>query len=143
MRAQEAQADYQKEMASINAEEARRQGERMIKQGNIDAIKTQKKFNQILGSQRAGFASQGVEVDSGSAKLVQEETMQAAIEETRSIRNNAFLQAMGFQAEADDRLRNARFAQSGARSSGAQTLLAGGLSAADTANKYGYFDKKR
>lgn len=140
-RAMEAQAEYQKEMSDINARNAQLMGERVIKQGDVDAATQKKKINQILGQQRAGFASQGVEVGYGTAQKIQDETMATGVEEIQSIRNNAFLTAMGYQAEAQDRSRNARMAVSGAQTAGSQTILAGGLSAARTLNENGYFDK--
>jgi hypothetical protein len=139
--AMEAQADYQKTMSGINQRNAELQAKNILKQGGIDAIRTKKKINQIVGSQRAGFAAQGVDVRSGSAAMIQEETMEAGVEEIQSIRNNAFLTAMGYQAEAEERGRNARINALTAQGQAQQSILTGGLNAATTLNNQGYFDR--
>lgn len=139
--AMEAQANYQNEMSRINQRNAELQARNVLKQGDIDAIKAKKKINQIVGTQRANLAAQGIDVRSGSAAMIQEETMAAGVEEVQSIRNNAFLTAMGYRAEAEDRASNARMNLVGARTQGQQSILAGGLSAASSLNNQGYFDR--
>jgi hypothetical protein len=137
----EAQANYQNEMSRINQRNAELQAQKILRQGGIDAIRAQKKINQIVGSQRAGFAAQGIDVRTGSAALIQEEAFAAGVEEIETIRNNAFLTAMGYQAEAEERSRAARIGMTTAMSQGRQSILSGGISAARTLNKQGYFDR--
>jgi hypothetical protein len=59
-----------------------------------------KQLRGVIGSQRASFAAQGVEVSSGSAEQVQEDTAYQGELDALQIRTNAAREAWGFQVEA-------------------------------------------
>lgn len=128
----EAQGEYQNEMMKINSRNADRQGARAIDLGEKAAQEYKKKVNQVVGSQRAGYASQGVQVDSGTAQAIQLETMDIGVQDVEQIRTNAFLEAMGYKSESQDLIRKGRMARMGAQTEARNTLLSGGLQAAAT-----------
>jgi len=128
-----AQADYQKRMLDINARNSDMAADKAIERGDIEASNYQKKVKQVAGSQRAGFASQGVQVDKGSAAEIVAETYDIGAQDVISIKNNAFLEAMGYKQQAFNYAQQGRVAQISATSQAGQTLVAGGLQAANTA----------
>lgn len=125
--AQKAQGDYQYRMARINAAEAEAQGKRVIEAGEKSATDYKKKINQLVGEQKTGFAAGGVDVSFGSAQQIQAETREVGLRDVQTIRTNAFLQAMGYQAQSQDILRQGQMARNAANFSANQTLLTGAL----------------
>ena len=128
----EAMGDYQKSMSEINARNAELQAKDAISRGDSAAEEYAKKVNQTVGAQRTAFASQGVDIGYGSAKDIQRETYEIGARDTMTIKNNAFLEAMGYKSQAAEMSRAGRMAQMGARSEAASTLLAGGMNASST-----------
>lgn len=128
----EAEASYRKKILDINAKNAEATADRVIKKGDVDAANYMKKVRQIAGSQRAGYASQGVQVDTGSAKELVEETFQIGAQDAIEIKNNAFLEAMGYKQQSFNMQQQGRVGQISARQQSFNTLLAGGLNAANT-----------
>lgn len=125
-----AQGNYQYEMSKINARNMEKQAKRSIELGEKSAESYQKKIKSLVGQQKTGYAGGGVDVSFGSARQVQQETMEIGAQDAAEIRNNAFLEAMGYESQAQQTRREGRMAQSGARTAAAQTLLAGGMKAA-------------
>lgn len=60
-----------------------------------------KQLHQTIGSQRASFAAQGVEISSGSAEQVQEDTAYQGELDALTIRTNAAREAWGFRVAAE------------------------------------------
>lgn len=127
-----AMGDYQKSMSEINARNAELQAKDAIKRGDEAASEYSKKVNQTVGSQRTAYASQGVDIGYGSAKEIQKETYEIGARDAMTIKNNAFLEAMGYKSQAAEMNRAGRMAQMGSKSEAASTLLAGGINAAQT-----------
>jgi hypothetical protein len=57
---------------------------------------------QLKGSQRAGYAAQGIDVDEGSPLDVYADTEYTASQDLMTIRVNAAREAWGFQVDAED-----------------------------------------
>ena len=123
---------YQKDMAEKNAKFAQEQAAFAIKRGESEALNYGKKVNMTAGAQKAGFAASGVDVGSGSAKAIQQETYTVGREDINTIKNNAFLEAMGYKQQADNYREEGRMAQRGAAIESSATLIRSGLSAAST-----------
>jgi hypothetical protein len=130
------QAKYQSAMAKINERRAMLQAEDAFQRGEKEAGRYGDKVKQVIGTQRAGYASQGVVVNSGTASAIQAETQAIGQEDIQTIRTNAFREAMGYKSQAEDYALQGRLAKSAAKSSAAQTLLVGGLQSAKEAGKY-------
>lgn len=72
-----------------------------IQSGRISAeILLRRRVAPLISSQRASYAAQGVEVNSGSAQQVQESTHKEAIDDALMIRNNAWRKAFGYEFDA-------------------------------------------
>lgn len=100
-KAAEEQGDFEAMLFGRNAEAAERQAADAIARGEEGVSDSQKAAGLLTGSQRAGFATQGVQLDSGSAAdVVANDAMLAEIDQSR-IRLNAARAAAGYQSEAD------------------------------------------
>lgn len=130
--AQLAQSEFQNSMMKQNALESERYAQKMLEQGDIEAKKYKQQGNQLIGRQRAAFGSSGVDVGYGTAKAVQDEARMTIAEDVETIKTNAFLQAMGYRAQAQDTRRQAEFARRAGQFNSTMTLLTGGLNAANT-----------
>lgn len=120
-------ADDNARVKLLQAEEAKYQGrEAMVAHGRA--------VSSLLGKQRASTAAQGIVVDEGSARDIQDETSELASEDLARIRVNAARQAMGFELEssalkreAESYRRQAKRAKSGTLLSGIGRVASGGL----------------
>lgn len=126
---------FKSAMAKINERRAELQAQDAIERGDKEASAFGGKVRQMVGTQRAGYASQGVVVDGGTAADVQAETRQMGAEDVQTIRNNAFREAMGFKSQAQDYAMQARMSKYSAMAQSGQTLLAGGMASAQAAGK--------
>ncbi len=94
----------------------------------------------LIGSQRAGFAAQGVDVGQGSAVDVQADAAYLGELDALTIRNNAAREAWGYEVEADQARKGGQIAQREGRW-GAATAIAGGASSL-LMSRYGFKERK-
>lgn len=128
----EAQGDHAKMVGDFNAKLSEMQAQDALERGGKDAEQLQKQASRMIGSQKAALAAQGIEVDSGSAAEIQNDTKEMAARDAVTIRNNAAREAFGFKVQAMNSTMEGNFAQMGARNQASNTLLVGGMSAAST-----------
>lgn len=139
----EASAAYSERMAGVNERLSNMQAEDAEKRGEVEAGNVLKRANQIKGSQRAGFAAQGIAVDSGSAQDVQTETAEMGALDALTVRNNAAREAWGYKMQGLQGRASAEMDAMGKRNTAGATLLTGGIQAADSiargysASRYG------
>ena len=88
------------------------------------------KANEMIGKQRTSFASQGVNVNSGSAATAQSQTSQISAANEMTIRNNAALEAWGIKTGSLQTSGQQQLQALGARTQASQTLALGGAQAA-------------
>lgn len=124
------QGQYQKTMADINARNANLQAEDAIKRGDKASSDYKKKVNQTVGSQKAAFAAQGIDISSGSAQDIVAETYNIGNLDAITIKNNAYREAMGYRSQAFNYGTEGKFAELSANTNARNTLIAGGLQAA-------------
>ncbi len=124
-----AQSSFQKTMAAINARMAKRQADGVIKVGDEQANQIKKKGQQIAGAQRASAAAQGLDVTDGSVADQLADTDEAVKSDMLNVRNNAWRQAWGIEAQSSLDLQSANTKADALRSEAGQTLLTGGLQA--------------
>ena len=131
-----AAAEFQAAQFEINADFAELAGEDAIDRGDEQAIEYQKQINAIKAKQRSSFAGQGVQVDSGTAMEIQEQTAEIGAHDVIRIKNNAWREAFGYRQEAAQGRFNAQFTRTAADSKfdtamteSYFTLLGGGLDA--------------
>lgn len=135
-----AQGMYQNEMMQANAGIADLQAEDAIKRGDAEANRYGSQVRSVIGSQRANFSGQGVDVNKGSALETQVGTAEVGAQDQVTIKNNAWMEAWGYRAGAADMRRQGQLAMMGANNNSRNTLMAGGLNAINNlAGAYGNY----
>lgn len=85
-----------------NASIATHQADDAILRGATEERRLRVGVGSLIGSQRAAFAAQGIEVGSGTAADVQASTAQQGEEDALTIRTNAMMEAWGFKVASQD-----------------------------------------
>lgn len=96
----QAMANYNNSIAQTNARLLEEHAGRVMEKGAKDEMDFRNQVNQMVGTQRVSMASAGVDIGTGTALAIQEETAEMGARDAREIRNNAFLEAQGFRQEA-------------------------------------------
>jgi len=96
-----------------NASIAEQQATDALARGTDEEGQFSTQVRRLVGTQRAGFAGQGVDVSVGSAAEVQTDAKQLGAADLRTIRRNAQREAWGHRVEADDYRRSADVARKG------------------------------
>lgn len=123
------QAEFQKQSLEFNMKLADIKGAEAERIGQEEAEFVKMRGDQIIGTQRATMAAQGIELDSGTALALQEETARMAEQDAIRIKNNAAREAWGYKVEALNMQGQATFSDLSARYRSQSTLLTGGLQA--------------
>ena len=122
-RAAEKAAEYNAEVANIQAKDA-------INRGNIEAEKQSLKAQQVAGAQRAAMGASGAQVDSGSFADILLDTATTGEKDAQTIRTNAMRQAWGLESQAEIDLYQGKQAKVASQYAAAGTLITGASSAA-------------
>lgn len=127
-----AQGQYNKRLDDFNAHLADLQAQDAIARGAQAETIQRQRTGQIVGAQRASFAAQGIDANTGSATDVQSDTARIGELDALTIRNNAAREAWGYQTtgfnERQQGLlteRSAANTAAGIRASSYGTLLTG------------------
>lgn len=115
-----------------NAAISRAQAADSLKRGEFEADQQRIKTAGAVGTQRAGFAGNGVDVNSGSAALVQDDTAALGELDALTIRNNAAREAWGYNIQADQYEQAAGNAKKSANNAIMGGLVSTGAKAAST-----------
>lgn len=121
------QGEFQKQQYEANAQIADMQASDAIKRGDVQASDYSKKAGQVLGAQRSAYAGQGVDVNSGSAAAIQDETQNVAARDIATIKSNAWREAWGFRSQATSMRSQGAAAKATGDFTAGTTLLTGGL----------------
>lgn len=119
--AAKATGDYNAAVAETQAKDA-------ISRGRYDEQRFRQGVKVLIGSQRAGFAGQGVDVGVGSAVDVQADAAYLGELDALEIRNNAAREAWGYKVEAENYRRGGAQQQTASRFGAAGTVLGSGAS---------------
>lgn len=93
------QAKTAKQIAEYNAKVQRMRGSYALQQGE-EAVKRQRmKVGSLIGAQRVGFAAQNILLDTGTAAAVQEQSAYWGEIDATTIRNNAAMEAWGYEQQ--------------------------------------------
>lgn len=103
-----------------------------IFRGQIAEQSLRTKTRRLIGAQRAAYAGQGVDVESGSALEVQADTAYQGELDAITIRNNAFREAFGLEIDAAQTMQAGQWAYRAGINNAAGTILGGASSAAGT-----------
>lgn len=112
-------ARFNQRVSEFQADQAEQRGEEQERRHRTSV-------RGLIGAQRAALAAQGVDVDEGSAADVQRSSQRMAELDVATIRNNAALEAWGYQVQAADAHMQGRAAMTRGIGSAAGTLLGGG-----------------
>lgn len=129
------ESEFNAAQAMRNARLANVQADDAIERGDKEAKVLKGKVEQVVGSQRAGFAAQGLDVDSGSTAQVQADTKDMGARDMLTIKNNAWREAWGYKVEAQNHAGNAAMEKAAGENRYKNTLLTGGLQALDAGVK--------
>ena len=94
------QARLQKEIAEFNAQFAELDAYRSEQYGETDVARYQSEIDKTVGDQRVAYASQGVDVTSGTAAAIQAETKLTGFLNQLDIRTQAQAKVLGYKREA-------------------------------------------
>jgi len=120
---------YRKQVANQNASLADMQADDATMRGDVAAQRQRARTASAVGSIRAGMASQGVDVNSGSASDVQASTAGIGALDELTIKNNAWREAWGYRVQSFQATSQGRYAEQAANNQSNQTLLTGGMTA--------------
>lgn len=126
-----AQGEYGERQAAINNRLANMQADDTLARGDQQANQIGRNTRKIAGAQRAGFAAQGIALDSGSAQDIQVETAEMGALDQLTVRNNAAREAWGYRVQGQQGVFSAQNQAEGNRRAGQATLLTGGMNAAN------------
>lgn len=134
----ESQGRYEKSQFDTNAEFAELEASDAIRRGKREEKEFRRRTAQTIGQQRAGLAAQGIDVNSGTALGLQEDTAEFGELDALTIRNNAWREAYGYRTQAADYRTRGAFAEMSGRRAARQTLIGGGMSALSSGLMAGY-----
>lgn len=124
--------ESQAQLDEYNAAIAEQQADDALRRGGDEEARFAASVRGVVGEQRAGFAGQNVDVNTGSALDVQRDAQQLGHLDMLQIRRNAKREAWGYQVEAENYRRGAGIARQGgqaqlaaSRYAAAGTLLGG------------------
>ncbi len=112
-----------------NARTLRIQAVDAIRRGDEAAGGLRRDGMKVRGAQRVALAGQGVAVDAGIGAALQAETSAITDSDIITTKTNAWREAWGLRAEAEDLERKARMDRIGSKNKRAQTLVSGGMRA--------------
>lgn len=117
----QAQAD----LYSGNEDVARFRAKDVMRVAQLDTRRYQQGISRLLGSQRAGYASQGVALDTGSPVAVAADTMEQADIDEQIIMLNAIRERWGLLVQARDFSQAAKNAKTSGTAGAFGSILSG------------------
>lgn len=124
--AQSKQAKYQEKVAENNAITQENMAKDAEARGRIEEANHRLKVAQMKSSQRAALGASGAEVNTGSAALLQQDTMEMGELDALTIRSNAQREAWGYRAGASNSRAQGQLDRMRGKSNAMGTLLTGG-----------------
>lgn len=125
-RAVKSQANFESQLATLQARDATARGEFSAEQREIQT-------NRTIGAQRAGEAASGIDANSGTAVDLQADEAKFGAMDAQQIRNNAAREAWGYTAQAGIGQITAANEAQGIKNQSYSTLLTGAV------NTYGLY----
>ena len=138
-----AYGSYQQQLGRINGGLADQQAQQALARGEVMASRAGQQTGALQGAQRVALASQGVDVNKGSAARVQADTAAAGAVDRNTIMNNAALQAWGYGVEAANARAQGEMAGIEARGRVSQSLISGGMNFANSMMQTDYWNRQR
>lgn len=95
-----AQAGYESEALKWNARMAQLEALSAIRAGERESKEHQLAVLGLMGRQRAALAAQGIDISTGTALQLQEDTARAGAIDAAAIRSNAYMAALSKRSQA-------------------------------------------
>lgn len=121
--------DYQSAVLDQNAEYKQKAADETIAAGNTSADWQRVRTKQAIGTQRTALAGNGIDVNSGSAAQLQDDTAMLGELDALTIQNNAAREAFGYKVQSVQDINNAKQVKKNASASATGSIL-GGLGSA-------------
>lgn len=137
----EAQGAYQKSAYDFNSKVAEMESADVLKRGNRAISENKKATSSQVGAERADLAAQGVDVNSGTAREIQNDTQYVGALNAITISNNVWRESWGYKSQAIADTAAGRFSQLASETNYGNTLLTGGLNALSSLAQGGYYYK--
>jgi hypothetical protein len=141
--ASKAQSTVEQSQLKMNARLAELQGMDAKRRGDLERGQISLRAADVKAGQRAAYAASGVKVGSGSALDAELETDYLESLDLAQAKQNSYLEALGFQTQADRARSAAKYAKLGARNEQRDTLVTGGLQAARQVGQFAYTEGQR
>ncbi len=122
-----AQGAYQRNLAEMNAASANAQARDVLVRGGFAANRRRGETQKLIGSQKVALAAQGIDIDSGSAAELLEDTSKMGELDAININNNAWREAFGYKTAAISATNQGKFLEMAANNQAKQTVLTGGM----------------
>lgn len=135
-RFQRTQADQEAQVLDLQAADA-------VKRGDEAAGRIRQQTTRLRGSQRAAYAGQGVDPNSGSAAAVGVESDLYGKLDIATAKTNAWREAWGLRSQAEAVRADSRMKSLAGKNERKMTLLTGGLQAASSFAEAGYYGSRR
>jgi hypothetical protein len=129
---------YEQEVAEQNAKLDRVRQDQAREAGNIQEEQQRARVRQVLASQRAAFAAQGVDIGTGTPLDVLGETAGMGYADALTMRSNALREAWGYGVSATNEQNRGRFARWSGNSQATGTLLSTASSVAGSWSQAGF-----
>lgn len=129
-----AQAKYQGQVAENNAKMAEFSRQDALQRGGEAAVKAQQEARRLRGAQVVKLAGNGLDLNSGSAAAILDDTDYFGQQDAQQIRNNAARQAWGYQVEGQNLTSSAGMFR--ATAAAENPGLSAGLSLLSSAGQY-------
>lgn len=105
------QGKYLDKVSKQNAAMSNQAADDALVRGNIDADQVRQQTRQVIGTQRAGFAANGIDVNTGSAGVLQDDAAQFGELDALTVLNNAAREAYGYRVQAMDQRQQGKLAK--------------------------------
>lgn len=124
-------------IANRNAKLLDRSADDALARGNEEAIASRRRTRLLVGEQRAAAAAQGLDVNTGVARDLQDQAYQHGLADEATIRKNAWREAWGIRTQAGNQRAEGRYARRAGVNNAIGTSL-GGIGSA-----YAYWDQNK
>lgn len=125
--AQAAQGKSAQEAAEFNARMLEARATDAIERGEFQAARVRVASKGAVSGQRASYAAQGVQVDTGSAADVSADTIDQAEQDIHQTKINAWRESWGLKTQAEGERQQGAYARMAGEQGAANTMLVGGL----------------
>lgn len=124
-------------IANRNADLLERSADDAMKRGNEEALDSRRRTRLLTGEQRVAAATQGIDVNTGVAADLQEQSNAWGERDEATIRRNAFDEAWGIKTQAGNQRLAGRYARRAATNEAIGTGLGG------VGRSYAYWQEDR